>query len=169
MKMTALRSMRHTGRCKAPVMFLICAIGVHKSWRTVNNRLRTSTFGSMCNLLAFRPTKLKEGHAHPDIIVESALLACVSPPDITYKHHLQVLVMRDLSSSNHTKQYRACHAEENQLFLALATSIPNLKLFMFSCDLCLHWLQATPARTLEQFGKHSAGHCGGRPDLRCTA
>ena len=26
---------------------------------------------------------------HPDIIVESALLAGVNPPDITYKHHLQ--------------------------------------------------------------------------------
>jgi hypothetical protein len=36
-----------------------------------------------------RPAKLAEGHAHPDTIVESALLACVSPPDITYQHHLQ--------------------------------------------------------------------------------
>lgn len=33
---------------------------------------------------------MKEGRAHPDVIVESALLACVSPPDITYEHHLQV-------------------------------------------------------------------------------
>jgi hypothetical protein len=30
-----------------------------------------------------------EGVPHPDEIVESALLAHVSPPDITYNHHLQ--------------------------------------------------------------------------------
>ena len=33
---------------------------------------------------------MNEGVPHPDEIVESALLAHVSPPDITYKHHLQV-------------------------------------------------------------------------------
>lgn len=32
---------------------------------------------------------MHEGVAHPDEIVESALLAHVSPPDITYTHHLQ--------------------------------------------------------------------------------
>lgn len=37
-----------------------------------------------------RPAKVNEGRPHPDEIVESALLAHVSPPDITYKHHLQV-------------------------------------------------------------------------------
>ncbi|BDA48430.1 probable protein strawberry notch homolog 1 [Coccomyxa sp. Obi] len=46
----------------------------------------------------YRPAKLKEGCPHPDIIVESALLACVSPPDITYKHHLQDIVEEGLIS-----------------------------------------------------------------------
>ncbi|CAL8463694.1 g3228 [Coccomyxa elongata] len=46
----------------------------------------------------YRPRKLKEGRPHPDIIVESALLACVSPPDITYKHHLQDIVEEGLIS-----------------------------------------------------------------------
>ena len=37
-----------------------------------------------------RPAKLTEGQPHPDVIMESALLAAVSPPDIKYNHHLQV-------------------------------------------------------------------------------
>ena len=41
-----------------------------------------------------RPAKVNEGRPHPDEIVESALLAHVSPPDITYKHHLEVTLSR---------------------------------------------------------------------------
>ena len=33
---------------------------------------------------------MAEGLPHPDPIVESQTLASVIPPDITYKHHLQV-------------------------------------------------------------------------------
>ncbi len=39
-----------------------------------------------------RPAKVNEGVPHPDEIVESALLAHVSPPDISYEHHLKVRV-----------------------------------------------------------------------------
>ena len=41
-------------------------------------------------MLLCRPAKVNEGVPHPDEIVESALLAHVSPPDISYKHHLKV-------------------------------------------------------------------------------
>ena len=33
---------------------------------------------------------MHEGQPHPDPIVETATLASVTPPDITYAHHLQV-------------------------------------------------------------------------------
>lgn len=36
------------------------------------------------------PKKLTEGTAHPDPVVETSSLASVTPPDIVYKHHLQV-------------------------------------------------------------------------------
>lgn len=38
----------------------------------------------------YMPKKVKEGVPHPDIIVETASLAAIDPPDPTYKHHLQV-------------------------------------------------------------------------------
>jgi hypothetical protein len=41
-------------------------------------------------MAANSPAKVKEGKPHPDPIVESATLASVVPPDITYTHHLQV-------------------------------------------------------------------------------
>ena len=44
------------------------------------------------DLTCRRPAKVNEGQPHPDEIVESALLAHVSPPDITYKHHLEVTI-----------------------------------------------------------------------------
>ncbi|GFR48741.1 hypothetical protein Agub_g10699, partial [Astrephomene gubernaculifera] len=37
----------------------------------------------------YKPSKVSEGPPHPDPIVETASLASVAPPDITYKHHLQ--------------------------------------------------------------------------------
>ncbi|GLC46902.1 hypothetical protein PLESTB_001282200 [Pleodorina starrii] len=37
----------------------------------------------------YRPVKVTEGPPHPDPIVETASLASVTPPDISYKHHLQ--------------------------------------------------------------------------------
>ncbi|GIL64960.1 hypothetical protein Vafri_18816 [Volvox africanus] len=37
----------------------------------------------------YRPAKVTEGPPHPDAIVETASLASVTPPGITYKHHLQ--------------------------------------------------------------------------------
>ncbi|KXZ54936.1 hypothetical protein GPECTOR_3g106 [Gonium pectorale] len=37
----------------------------------------------------YRPVKVKDGSDHPDPIVETASLASVTPPDITYEHHLQ--------------------------------------------------------------------------------
>ena len=42
------------------------------------------------SMAAISPAKVKEGKPHPDPIVESATLASVVPPDITYSHHLQV-------------------------------------------------------------------------------
>ena len=47
---------------------------------------------SVYHLTWCRPAKVNEGRPHPDEIVESALLAHVSPPDITYKHHLEVTI-----------------------------------------------------------------------------
>lgn len=38
----------------------------------------------------YRPSKLKIGKPHPDPVVETASLAAVEPPDISYKLHLQV-------------------------------------------------------------------------------
>ncbi len=38
----------------------------------------------------YRPAKVKEGTEHPDAIVETASLASVVPPEISYQHHLQV-------------------------------------------------------------------------------
>lgn len=43
-----------------------------------------------CAPANLRPAKVTEGPNHPDIIVETASLASVIPPNITYKHHLQV-------------------------------------------------------------------------------
>ena len=37
-----------------------------------------------------RPLKVKEGQPHPDLIVETASLAAIEPPDPHYRHHLQV-------------------------------------------------------------------------------
>uniref|UniRef100_A0A7S3VIP5 Strawberry notch AAA domain-containing protein n=1 Tax=Dunaliella tertiolecta TaxID=3047 RepID=A0A7S3VIP5_DUNTE len=45
------------------------------------------------NLYAqYRPAKVREGENHPDPIVESQSLAGVTPPDVTYKHHLSAEV-----------------------------------------------------------------------------
>ncbi|KAF5829652.1 hypothetical protein DUNSADRAFT_15693 [Dunaliella salina] len=45
------------------------------------------------NLYAqYRPAKVREGFDHPDAIVESQSLAGVTPPDVTYKHHLKAEV-----------------------------------------------------------------------------
>lgn len=38
----------------------------------------------------YRPSKLSIGKPHPDPVVETASLAAVEPPDITYKLHIQV-------------------------------------------------------------------------------
>ncbi|GIM01409.1 hypothetical protein Vretimale_6229 [Volvox reticuliferus] len=43
----------------------------------------------------YRPAKVTEGPPHPDAIVETASLASVTPPDITYKHHLQENLKRN--------------------------------------------------------------------------
>ena len=40
----------------------------------------------------YRPIKLPFGRPHPDAAVETASLAAVEPPDITYKLHIQDLV-----------------------------------------------------------------------------
>ena len=57
-------------------------------------------------LTCCRPAKVNEGQPHPDEIVESALLAHVSPPDITYKHHLGVTISRPHSVATR----RPCHS-----------------------------------------------------------
>ena len=41
-------------------------------------------------LVLCRPLKVKEGQPHPDLIVETASLAAIEPPDPHYRHHLQV-------------------------------------------------------------------------------
>ena len=38
----------------------------------------------------YRPAKLSYGAPHPDPVVETASLAAVEPPDVTYELHLQV-------------------------------------------------------------------------------
>ncbi|GFR48197.1 hypothetical protein Agub_g10014, partial [Astrephomene gubernaculifera] len=40
----------------------------------------------------YKPAKVEEGLPHPDPIVETASLASVKPPDISYQHHLQANV-----------------------------------------------------------------------------
>eukprot|EP00877_Chromochloris_zofingiensis_P004683 jgi/Chrzof1/14215/Cz08g29230.t1 len=40
----------------------------------------------------YRPARVTEGDDHPDIIVETASLASVQPPQPAYKHHLQSLL-----------------------------------------------------------------------------
>ena len=47
----------------------------------------------------YRPAKLAEGCAHPDAAIETASLASVAPPDITYKHHLGDIVQKGTLSS----------------------------------------------------------------------
>ena len=37
----------------------------------------------------YRPAKLGYGAPHPDPVVETASLAAVEPPDVTYELHLQ--------------------------------------------------------------------------------
>lgn len=39
---------------------------------------------------AYMPAHVREGRPHPDVIVETASLASVQPPAVTYQHHLQV-------------------------------------------------------------------------------
>jgi len=41
------------------------------------------------------PAKLKGGKPHPSVIVESASMAAVTPPDITYRPHLAPEIIRD--------------------------------------------------------------------------
>jgi hypothetical protein len=56
-----------------------------------SQRLQPLSHHAACLLpCAGRPAKVQEGLPHPDPIVETATLASVSPPDITYQHHLQV-------------------------------------------------------------------------------
>lgn len=47
----------------------------------------------------YKPSKLKIGVAHPDAVVETASLAAVEPPDITYQLHLQEQIDKGLLSS----------------------------------------------------------------------
>lgn len=42
-------------------------------------------------LFCCRPAKVREGNQHPDPIVETAVLGGIQPPNIMYRHHLQVL------------------------------------------------------------------------------
>lgn len=44
------------------------------------------------------PSKLHIGAAHPDPVVETASLAAVEPPDITYQLHLEDLIQAKLLS-----------------------------------------------------------------------
>lgn len=49
-------------------------------------------------LQEYSPSKLEIGAAHPDPVVETASLAAVEPPDITYQLHLDDLVNGKLLS-----------------------------------------------------------------------
>ena len=42
----------------------------------------------------YRPAKLGFGAPHPDPVVETASLAAVEPPDVTYELHLQACARR---------------------------------------------------------------------------
>ena len=53
------------------------------SWRIVRAWLRVQEY---------RPSKLQLGKAHPDQVVETASLAAVEPPDISYQLHLDDLI-----------------------------------------------------------------------------
>jgi hypothetical protein len=48
--------------------------------------------------MEYRPAKLPFGAPHPDPVVETASLAAVEPPDVTYKLHLDVSLPRHLES-----------------------------------------------------------------------
>ena len=67
-----------------------------------------------------RPAKLTEGTPHPDVIMESALLAAVAPPNITYEHHLQVT---------------RCHSSPSTL--ATASHAPSLQAYSCPAHNCL--------------------------------
>jgi hypothetical protein len=45
----------------------------------------------VCIRQDYKPSKLKIGGPHPDPVVETASLAAVEPPDITYKLQAQTL------------------------------------------------------------------------------
>lgn len=61
-------------------------------------------------MLLCRPAKLTEGLPHPDRIMESALLAAVSPPDLTYEHHLQVTRCQDCLDNQQCSKARSVRA-----------------------------------------------------------
>jgi P-loop containing NTP hydrolase pore-1/C-terminal domain on Strawberry notch homologue len=45
--------------------------------------------------VSYVPAKLRGGRPHPAVIVESASMAAVTPPDITYKPHLAAEIIRE--------------------------------------------------------------------------
>lgn len=64
----------------------------------------------------YSPSKLQVGSAHPDPVVETASLAAVEPPDITYQMHLDNLVRdRLLSGLQLESIVYACQRHEQQL------------------------------------------------------
>ena len=67
-------------------------------------------------LQEYTPSKLKIGAAHPDPVVETASLAAVEPPDITYQLHLDDLIDNKLLSGLQLESIvYACQRHEQQL------------------------------------------------------
>ncbi|KAK9819870.1 hypothetical protein WJX72_003467 [[Myrmecia] bisecta] len=66
--------------------------------------------------MEYKPAKLTYGHEHPDPVVETASLAAVEPPDITYTLHMQdVLDKRLLSGLQLESIVYACQRHEQML------------------------------------------------------
>ena len=76
-----------------------------------------------------RPSKVQEGMPHPDPIVETASLASVQPPDIKYKHHLQVRGARAATPRCAHSNHKCMHA-----------CMLNAQRVRSVCR-CIHWQQ----------------------------
>ena len=99
------------------------------------------------------PSKLQVGSAHPDPVVETASLAAVEPPDITYTLHLDDLIKKKLLSGLQLESIvYACQRHEQLLpddtragfFIGDGAGVGKGRTIAGQCDYCslllLHWL-----------------------------
>ena len=88
---------------------------------------------------AYQPSKLQIGCAHPDPVVETASLAGVEPPAITYQLHLDDVVA----------QVRTCHTRVDRLRQSLLAPVSAGST---SCPACAGWAGSYNTCTLHGQG-----------------